>query len=190
MSGSNPATGTYSYYTHDNLQSTRGVWDQSKNSLGGFEYTPFGEGYTTTGPSGITHRYTGLDLDSLTGKYYAPYRYYDPNAARWMTPDPLGMADGPNVYAYVRQNPLSWTDPLGLAQTDWSAWFKCILNLSDADFDTLMKCLGLACNAPENADNCPLACQEACYCINQACSKVAVGPCVVVCIRGCVAAGV
>ena len=59
VAGSNPATGDYRYYMHDNIRSTRGVYDQSKNSLGEFEYTPFGEGYSTTGPSGITHRYTG-----------------------------------------------------------------------------------------------------------------------------------
>ena len=30
-----------------------------------------------------------------------------------MTPDPLGPADGPNLYTYVGNDPLNWVDPLG-----------------------------------------------------------------------------
>ncbi|MGA8164434.1 MAG: RHS repeat-associated core domain-containing protein, partial [Waddliaceae bacterium] len=32
---------------------------------------------------------------------------------RWLTADPLDFADGPNLYAYVRNNPLSFVDPDG-----------------------------------------------------------------------------
>ena len=116
IDGSNPATGTDTYYLHDNIGSTRGVYDSYfiPVSLGDFEYTPYGEAYTDDGPSTITHRFTGLDMDAQTGKYYAPYRYYDPNIARWMTQDPLGMLAGPNVYAYVRNRPNFYLDSLGL----------------------------------------------------------------------------
>ncbi len=36
-----------------------------------------------------------------------------------MTRDPLGMVDGPNVYAYVVNNPVNYVDPLGLDLIDW-----------------------------------------------------------------------
>ena len=36
---------------------------------------------------------------------------------RWLTPDPLGFADGPNLYAYVHNNPYKYFDPDGL--TAW-----------------------------------------------------------------------
>jgi len=39
---------------------------------------------------------------------------YDPEVGRWLTPDPLGFADGPNLYAYVHNNPLTFVDPDGL----------------------------------------------------------------------------
>lgn len=42
------------------------------------------------------------------------YRAYDPASATWLTPDPIGTADGPNLYAYVRGNPILYIDPLGL----------------------------------------------------------------------------
>ena len=56
--------------------------------------------------------------DGESGLYYAPHRYYSPFQARWTTRDPLGMVDGPNVYAYVRGNPVNFRDPLGLFLLD------------------------------------------------------------------------
>ncbi|MBS0622885.1 MAG: RHS repeat-associated core domain-containing protein [Verrucomicrobia bacterium] len=41
-------------------------------------------------------------------------RYYHPESGRWVSPDPLGHADGPNLYAYCHNNPLGWVDPMGL----------------------------------------------------------------------------
>ena len=58
--------------------------------------------------------FTGHQWDGESGLYYAPYRYYSPFQARWTTRDPLGMIDGPNVYAYVRGDPLGFSDPTGL----------------------------------------------------------------------------
>lgn len=34
--------------------------------------------------------------------------------AEWLSRDPIGESDGPNLYAYVAQNPISNLDPLGL----------------------------------------------------------------------------
>jgi len=41
-------------------------------------------------------------------------RDYDPNLGRWTTPDPAGFTDGSNLYAYVHNNPLQYSDPFGL----------------------------------------------------------------------------
>lgn len=40
--------------------------------------------------------------------------YYDPETARYTSPDPLGLLPAPNPHAYVH-NPISWTDPQGLS---------------------------------------------------------------------------
>ncbi|MGE3671948.1 MAG: RHS repeat-associated core domain-containing protein, partial [Polyangiaceae bacterium] len=34
-------------------------------------------------------------------------------SGNWVSPDPAGEVDGPNLYAYVRNNPVNLTDPLG-----------------------------------------------------------------------------
>ncbi|MFI5344065.1 MAG: RHS repeat domain-containing protein, partial [Chlamydiales bacterium] len=53
-----------------------------------------------------------LDLD--TGLVAFGLRYYDPEAGRWITTDPAGFEDGPNLYAYVHNNPLIYLDQYGL----------------------------------------------------------------------------
>jgi RHS repeat-associated protein len=53
-------------------------------------------------------------FDSETGFVYFGKRYYVPNIGRWVTPDPIGFADGPNRYAYVYNNPMSKFDLYGL----------------------------------------------------------------------------
>jgi RHS repeat-associated protein len=60
-------------------------------------------------------RYRGQYHDRETGLYYNVHRYYDPQTARYLTPDPLGLPAAPNNYAYV-DNPLAYSDPLGLGR--------------------------------------------------------------------------
>ena len=49
-----------------------------------------------------------------TGLLNEGMRYRDLEAGVWLTRDPAGFVDGPNLYAYVRQNPWSYFDPYGL----------------------------------------------------------------------------
>jgi RHS repeat-associated protein len=65
----------------------------------------------------LTVGYTGHRWDPAIGQYFAPFRYYNPQTARWNMRDPLGYVDGPNVYAYVTGNPAMGIDPLGLTWT-------------------------------------------------------------------------
>ena len=55
---------------------------------------------------------SGTDV-LYAGLHYNWHRYYDPNIGRYITPDPLGLAAGMNVYAYALQNPSTFTDPDG-----------------------------------------------------------------------------
>ena len=57
-------------------------------------------------------------LDPETGFYNFGRRYYSPMLMRWITPDPIDRAGGPNVYAYVTNNPLVTMDLYGFLGVD------------------------------------------------------------------------
>ncbi|WP_237537006.1 RHS repeat-associated core domain-containing protein, partial [Streptomyces sp. SID5785] len=59
-------------------------------------------------------RFPGQYHDPETGLHYNYFRHYDPETARYLSADPLGLQPGPNSVAYVH-NPHTWLDPLGLA---------------------------------------------------------------------------
>jgi RHS repeat-associated protein len=45
----------------------------------------------------------GYYADAHTGLYYCHHRYYNPVMARWMSPDPIGLEGGFNVYQVLRR---------------------------------------------------------------------------------------
>ncbi|WP_280913353.1 RHS repeat-associated core domain-containing protein [Streptomyces sp. SAI-208] len=59
-------------------------------------------------------RFPGQYFDPETGLHYNYFRHYDPETARYLTSDPLGLEPSDNPAAYVH-NPHAWVDPLGLA---------------------------------------------------------------------------
>jgi RHS repeat-associated protein len=58
-------------------------------------------------------RWPGQYEDAETGLYYNRFRYYDPDAGRYVSQDPIRLRGGLGLYAYVH-DPLAWLDPLGL----------------------------------------------------------------------------
>lgn len=57
-------------------------------------------------------RYCAKERDEETGLYYYGARYYS-TLGRWLSPDPSGLSDGLNVYAYARNAPSRYIDPDG-----------------------------------------------------------------------------
>ena len=77
-----------------------GVYGELRNVTGDKQACPF--------------RWPGQYEDEETGLYYNRFRYYDPEAGEYVSQDPIGLEGGSAFHSDV-SDPLSWTDPFGLA---------------------------------------------------------------------------
>jgi RHS repeat-associated protein len=77
-------------------------------------YEAFGTRTTEEGTNTERQRANTKDEDP-TGLLNEGFRYRDLESGTFISRDPAGFVDGPNVYTYVRQNPWSGFDPAGLA---------------------------------------------------------------------------
>lgn len=104
---------------------------------------PYGDALTCSGTDATEQHFTGKERDAESGLDYFPARYLGSSMGRWMSPDPLpwlgwqhpsedaseeeqeeahkkfedwiSNPQNLNLYAYVNNNPLSHTDPTGMA---------------------------------------------------------------------------
>jgi len=126
-----PQSGGTSYLTTDTLGSTRLVTDGAGVVKARHDYLPFGEelgagiggrttaqGYSQT--DGVRQKFTGYERDSESGLDFAQARYYSSAQGRFTSTDPIALTASRlhdpqriNLYAYVRNNPLSLVDPDG-----------------------------------------------------------------------------
>jgi RHS repeat-associated protein len=70
-------------------------------------------GVSPTGRIECPLGFPGQYHDAETGLYYNNQRYYDPDTAAYLSPDPAGLDAAPHPQRYV-SNPLTAIDPLGL----------------------------------------------------------------------------
>ena len=61
-------------------------------------------------------------FDAETGLHYNLHRYLDAERGRYLSPDPMGLAAGTDVYQFALGRPHAFVDLLGLqaTRTDWS----------------------------------------------------------------------
>ncbi|MCC0097672.1 DUF6531 domain-containing protein [Streptomyces flavotricini] len=76
------------------------LWGTTMWNRDGTAYTPL--------------RFPGQQFDPESGLHYNYFRYYDPESARYLSQDPLGLGPADNPVTYVH-NPHTWSDPLGLS---------------------------------------------------------------------------
>jgi len=115
----------------DQLGTPRMILDQSGdfNGVTRHDYLPFGEELTTQGvrtpqlgyhADNVRQKFTRTERDSETGLDYFLARYYSSTQGRFTGADPISLGVDRlfdpqrfNRYAYVRNNPLMFTDPDG-----------------------------------------------------------------------------
>jgi RHS repeat-associated protein len=96
------------------VASTSALTDSSAALQTSYAYDPYG--YTTTSgtSSDNSHQFADRQDDSTELHNYRA-RYYNPGWGRFISEDPKRFAEGANLYAYVLDNPVQFTDRLGLA---------------------------------------------------------------------------
>jgi RHS repeat-associated protein len=98
----------------DGLGSTIGMTGTGGTIASNYTYQPFGETTASGAANANSYEFTGRENDS-TGLYYYRFRYYSPVLQRFVSQDPIGFRGGnPNLYSYVRNDPIRWIDPFGL----------------------------------------------------------------------------
>ncbi|ATD59989.1 MAG: RHS repeat-associated core domain-containing protein [Janthinobacterium svalbardensis] len=103
------------HYHCDHLGTPRELTDAQGNVVWSGRYKTWGRLQHVEGEIEQPLRFQGQYEDGETGLFYNRYRYYDPDVARYVTQDPVGLLGGLNTYTYA-PNPTGWNDPLGLAK--------------------------------------------------------------------------
>ena len=111
-------SGTY-YYHYELGKRASVITDDSMNIVESYKYSSFGQPEIKTNrsePIGNRLLIAGLPYFHETGMHKFGQRWHRPEWGRFITPDPAGYFDGPNLFAYVGNQPLAYYDPTGLGR--------------------------------------------------------------------------
>ena len=108
-------SGTTSYYSLDGLGTVTSLTSSAGALANTYVYDSFGNLTASSGPVTNRFRFTGREFDTESGLEYYRARYYDSNAGRFLTEDPVRYKGGLNFYRYAADNPVNFVDPRGLS---------------------------------------------------------------------------
>jgi RHS repeat-associated protein len=108
-------SGSLYFYCHDALNSVVALTDTGGSRVQQYEYKEYGSvisrhSITFSQPFG----FTGREFDFECAWLHLRARKYDPSIGRFATEDPIGVMGGMNLYRYVENNPIMYTDLFGL----------------------------------------------------------------------------
>jgi len=114
----NAGATTFHYWDHASIRSSANAAGSVVRTFGHF---PFGEVWYETGAAD-KWKFTTYERDAESGLDYASARFHSSRLGRFMSLDPLpGDRKNPqslNRYSYVRNNPISSSDPAGMEDCD------------------------------------------------------------------------
>ncbi|PHM69409.1 glycohydrolase toxin TNT-related protein [Xenorhabdus kozodoii] len=116
--------GKLHYAISDHQGTVRELLDEQGEMVWGQHLTTWGHAQNRGGvPSHhpdhhvqCNFRFMGQYEDEESGLCYNRFRYFSPETAQYISPDPIGLTGGTNPYGYVH-NPANRIDPLGLSGT-------------------------------------------------------------------------
>jgi len=131
----NGAPDSTRYYLTDHLGSVDTVTDANGALIAHLSYDPWGKRRLDTWQPGsptvppyLRRGFTDHEMLDTVGFVNMNGRIYDPNLGRFLSPDPVNQdiytSQTYNAYSYVRNNPLSLTDPTGFADNSVDGLFQ------------------------------------------------------------------
>ncbi|MCC7527947.1 MAG: RHS repeat-associated core domain-containing protein [Candidatus Melainabacteria bacterium] len=109
------------FYTLDHLASVREMTDSSGVVRAEYIYDPYGRASKLSGISDCEFQYGGYYLHSRSGLELTLTRAYNPERGRFLNRDTIEEAGGINLYQYVGNAPIEFTDPSGTDGKDPNA---------------------------------------------------------------------
>jgi RHS repeat-associated protein len=97
---------------HDHRGCVVVLVDLETKKIEHYRYSAFGE--ELTGNTFSPWRFASKRVDAETDLIFFGRRYYHPSLGRFITQDPQGFEEGPNLYAYLKNCPMADLDPYGL----------------------------------------------------------------------------
>ena len=102
------------FYQTDHLNSVTELTDENEAVQNEYRYKAFGEALSAVEMVENEFQFTARRRDGVDGIQFNRFRHYQAEFGRWNQWDRIRYGDGPNMYGYVFNSPLNYSDRRGL----------------------------------------------------------------------------